>query len=77
MTSPPTTPSSGFPPRGQRISIVAASERSGLSTKTLRRWIRTGELRAYRVGKRTLRVDTGDVDALFVPTIPTINGHGE
>lgn len=49
----------------RKITLNEASERSGLSTKTLRRWIASGRLRAYRVGTRAIRVDPADVDDLF------------
>ena len=64
---PSPIPSSDCAPRGQRIDINAASERTGLSTKTLRRRIKDGSLRAYHVvGTRAIRVDTDDLDAMFV-----------
>lgn len=51
-------------------SLTAAAERTSLSIKTLRRHIAEGNLRAYRVGRRILRVDQRDVDNLMrlVPT---------
>ena len=68
MPSPPI-PVSDTAPRGQRIDINAAATYTGLSTKTLRRLIRSGQLRAYRaVSARAVRVDTADLDAMFVPT---------
>jgi excisionase family DNA binding protein len=68
--TPPPVPSP-LAPRGQRIRLTAASERAGLSLKTLRRRIEDGTLRAYRVaGTRAVRMDHDDLDALFVP----ING---
>lgn len=51
-------------------SLSAASERTNISVKTLRRFIAEGNLRAYRVGKRILRVDPKDVDSIMrlIPT---------
>ena len=51
-------------------SLSSAAERTGLSIRTLRRRIASGELAAYRSGARVIRVDPDDVDRLMVP-IPT------
>ena len=51
-------------------SLAAASERTNISVETLRRLIAEGDLRAYRVGRRMLRVDRKDVDNIMRP-IPT------
>jgi excisionase family DNA binding protein len=51
-------------------AISTAAERMDCSTKTVRRMIAAGELRAYRVGKQMIRVDLNEVDALARP-IPT------
>lgn len=51
-------------------SLSAASERTNISVKTLRRFIAEGNLRAYRVGKRILRVDPKGVDSIMRP-VPT------
>lgn len=57
------------------ISPEAAAEYLGISTRTVRRLISSGELRAYRVrgGDRLVRVDLNDLDAVLDP-IP--NGRG-
>jgi excisionase family DNA binding protein len=44
-----------------------AADRLGVSVRTLRRMIASGELEARRVGKRLLRVCAEDVDALARP----------
>ncbi|MFK5584338.1 excisionase family DNA-binding protein [Serinicoccus sp. LYQ131] len=56
--------------RRQFESLTEASQRTGLSTRTLRRRIAEGQLPAYRTGPRILRLDTEDVDRLMV-RIPT------
>lgn len=61
------------PPRGSRRryeSVSEAAARVGVSTKTVRRWIASGQLAGYRMGPRLLRVDPDDVDAMLtlVPT---------
>ncbi|MGI8947658.1 MAG: helix-turn-helix transcriptional regulator [Ornithinimicrobium sp.] len=48
-------------------SLTQAAERTGLSTRTLRRRIATGQLTAYRAGPRIIRLDPADVDRLLVP----------
>ncbi|MER7070671.1 helix-turn-helix domain-containing protein [Terrabacter sp. NPDC000476] len=53
-------------------SLAEAAERTGLSTKTLRRRIASGMLAAYRSGPRVLRVDPDDVDRMMV-RLPTVS----
>ncbi len=49
-------------------SLAQAADRTGVSTRTLRRRIAAGELRAFRAGSRIIRLDPKEVDALFIPT---------
>lgn len=58
---PPNTP------RRQLITIAAAADYLGCSTKTVRRYIAAGRLPAYRAGARFVRVDAAEVDALLRP----------
>ena len=51
-------------------SIHNAAEYLGVSTKTIRRFIASGELTGYRAGKRIIRVDLDELDAMLRP-IPT------
>jgi excisionase family DNA binding protein len=61
------------PPRLE--SIQEAARRNSISVDTVRRRIASGDLKAYRLGNRIIRVDLGEVDALFQP-IPTVrNGR--
>ncbi|HMM96125.1 helix-turn-helix domain-containing protein [Phycicoccus sp.] len=46
-------------------SLAQAAERTGISTKTLRRHIAAGALTAYRCG-RLIRLDPDDVDRMMV-----------
>ena len=39
----------------------------GVHTETVRRWIREGQLVAYRVGKRRLRVDPDSLAQMMRP----------
>lgn len=56
--------------RPRRAKLPAAAEEFGVSVKTLRRRIATGDLRAYRLGSRIILVDLDELDALLTP-IPT------
>jgi len=67
------------PPRDSRRhyeSVANAAARVGVSTKTVRRWIASGQLAGYRVGARLLRVDPDDVDRMLTP-IPTASRRNE
>ena len=57
------------------ISVNAAAERLGLNPRTVWRYIRIGDLPAYRVGTTLVRVDPADVDAL-VSRVPATHGRG-
>jgi excisionase family DNA binding protein len=52
------------------LSVQQAADRTGVSTETIRRWIRIGELPARRVGPRLIRIRVEDLDALFSPAVP-------
>jgi excisionase family DNA binding protein len=54
-------------------SLSSAADRTGLSIRTLRRRVASGDLAAYRNGPRVIRVDPDDVDRLMV-RIPTASG---
>ena len=47
-------------------SLATAADRTGVSVKTLRKWIAAGALPGFRHG-RMLRVDPDDIDELFRP----------
>ncbi len=51
-------------------SPSSAAERTGLSIRTLRRRVASGDLAADRSGARVIRVDPEDVDRMMV-RIPT------
>jgi excisionase family DNA binding protein len=51
--------------RRQYESVGDAAARVGVSTKTVRRWIASGQLPGYRMGPRLLRVDPDDVDRML------------
>lgn len=54
----------------QMISLKAAAERLGVTEQSIRRYIAEGDLNGYRLGRRAIRVNAQEVDALLVP-IPT------
>lgn len=57
------------------MSPDEAAQHLGVTKRTLRNYIAEGKLRAYRLaGKRTMRLDQADVDALLSP-IPTTGGQ--
>lgn len=49
------------------INSTEACKRLGITDKTLRRYIATGKLRAYRMGERARRFKAEDLDALMKP----------
>ena len=57
------------------ISLTAASKRTNISERTLRRLISDGRLPAVRIGDRLIRIEQADLDALMRP-IPTA-GSGQ
>lgn len=55
------------PTASQLITIQAAAERLGVGNQTVRDFVSRGQLPAYRIGGRILRVDAADVAALVRP----------
>ncbi|CAL8980354.1 hypothetical protein PROP_03136 [Propionicimonas sp. T2.31MG-18] len=55
------------------VGIASAATYAGVSTKTVRRWISSGNIAGYRVGPRLIRVDLAEVERMMRP-IPTIDG---
>lgn len=49
-------------------TLAHAAERTGISVKTLRRWVASGRLPAYRYGPRLLRVEPHEIDRLMRAT---------
>ncbi len=58
------------------VSVAAAAELAGVSTKTIRRKIADGTIKAHRVGTRTIRISSAELDNLFVP-IPNARTGGD
>lgn len=53
----------------QYESLAQAAQRTGLSTRTLRRRIAAGLLPAFVSGRRTIRLKVEDVDRMMKPVI--------
>lgn len=53
------------------VSPFVAAEHTGLSDKTIRRYVSQGYLAGYRVGRQLLRVDLVEVEKLIKPITPT------
>jgi len=49
------------------VSITEAAEYLGLSPKTIRNMIERGDLPAWRIGRKTIRLDLRDLDAMITP----------
>ncbi|MGO1226702.1 MAG: helix-turn-helix transcriptional regulator [Brachybacterium sp.] len=56
-------------------TVEGVADHLGMSTVTVRRMIAAGDLTGYRVGKRAIRIDLNEVDALLVP-IPSAKSGG-
>lgn len=52
------------------VPFTTAAEHLGCSARSVRRYIAAGQLSAYRMGPRMLRVDLNEIDAVLriVPT---------
>jgi excisionase family DNA binding protein len=58
-----------LPGDGEFVTPTALAEVLGLSLKTIRRMIAKGDLPAYRVGKKTIRIRRSDAEA-FISRVP-------
>jgi excisionase family DNA binding protein len=50
------------------LTVAEAAALLRVAPSTVRRWIREGDVPAYRLGQRRLRLRRGDVTALITPT---------
>lgn len=48
-------------------TAAQAAEHYGVCLRTVRRWIASGELPSYRIGRKLIRVDLDDVERLAKP----------
>lgn len=49
------------------LTLAEAAEVLGVGNRTIRRRVAEGQLRAYRIGPRQIRVKADDLDALLTP----------
>ncbi len=52
------------------VTLDAGAEYLGISRKTLRRLVSSGQITGYRAGPRLIRLDISEIDAMLAP-IPT------
>lgn len=52
------------------MTMADAAASLGVHRNTLRRWIASGQLPAYRVGPRLVRLHPADVARLAAPVLP-------
>ena len=57
-------------PAQRLIDVKASAQRLAVSPQTIRRMISRGDLTAYRVGPKLLRLDADELDRIARP-IPT------
>ena len=48
------------------VGVAEAAQRYRISTKTLRRMIDDGEIPAYRIGRKIIRLDVEQLDREFL-----------
>ncbi len=56
-----------MPPNKYLVSLAAAAEYADVDPRTIRRWIASGRITAYRVGPRLIKVDLNELIATFQP----------
>ena len=59
----------------KKVSIAAAADHYDVSQQTVRRWISSGKIHAYRVEPRLIRVDLDEIEAKIIHTVPTVDGQ--
>jgi excisionase family DNA binding protein len=73
MTPPRPKPR---PPHRRYESIPSAAARAGVTTRSIRRWIAAGELTAFRMGPRLIRLDADELDRRMQPIPGATAGGG-
>jgi excisionase family DNA binding protein len=53
------------------LTIKQTAERLGVSAVAVARWIDKGQLPAYRLGGRLIRIKVEDADAMLRPVTPS------
>lgn len=57
------------------LTISQVAEVTQTSAPTVRRWIARGELKAYRLGPRNIRIDPADLDKMRKQVNPATFAH--
>ena len=57
------------------VTLQHAARHLSVTEQTIRRYIAEGRIQGYRIGKRALRVDSRDLDALLAP-VPAARRKG-
>jgi excisionase family DNA binding protein len=53
-------------------TLPDAARYIGVTDRTLRRWVADGVIQAYRLGRKTIRVDLNEVDDKLCRPVPTV-----
>ncbi|WP_328435746.1 helix-turn-helix domain-containing protein [Nocardia puris] len=48
------------------LTVAEVAERYGVSTRTVRNWVDSGHVPAYRIGPRLIKLDAVEVDAALL-----------
>jgi excisionase family DNA binding protein len=56
---------------GKKLTLDAAASELGISKTGVRRLISSGELRAYKVGRKLVRIDADDIAKVLRPIVPS------
>lgn len=67
MRSRSVMPSRPVPNISSLVGVPKAAEKSGLDPSTIRRHIKNGRLKAYRLGPRLIKIDPAELDKLIEP----------
>jgi excisionase family DNA binding protein len=59
----------------EELTIGEVAERKKVSPATVRRWIRTGQLPAHRLGPRLVRIHASDLDLLEACEVAPCGGE--
>jgi excisionase family DNA binding protein len=60
---------------GKKISMAQVADEAGVCVRTIRRYIASGDLKAFRLGPRAIRIDSDDLAALLRPVGNGGGGH--
>ena len=68
-------PKNAIPAR-RLASLEVAAEHADVCTKTIRRWVADGRIKAYHVGPRLLKIDLNELDSYIRPVAAAGRGDG-